>query len=184
MARKRFNTFVQRSENKCPCSECNSDYSIASANTKEDATLLYLKPSLTLQLVDISGMPDFPERKKIPLPILSHMHWLNDSSSLYFPIVYSSEFWVANKALVEVNDTLTETEIQLNFENVKVWKWQMMSQMEETWRKQADMSGGEDDAGSDMLRTMLLETNPILLAITGIVSVFHTIFDMLAFKSD
>ena len=37
---------------------------------------------------------------------------------------------------------------------------------------------------TDMLRNMLLDTNPILLAITGIVSVLHTVFDILAFKND
>lgn len=46
------------------------------------------------------------------------------------------------------------------------------------------MNGGQDDQGTDMIRTMLLETNPILLAITALVSVLHTVFDMLAFKND
>jgi len=34
------------------------------------------------------------------------------------------------------------------------------------------------------MRTMLLETNPILLIVTAIVSVLHTVFDILAFKND
>lgn len=59
-----------------------------------------------------------------------------------------------------------------------------MSQMEDTWEKQSAASGGEEDGGTDMLRNMLLDTNPILLAITGIVSVLHTVFDILAFKND
>lgn len=48
----------------------------------------------------------------------------------------------------------------------------------------ASTAATEDDQGTDMLRTMLLETNPILLAITAIVSVLHTVFDFLAFKND
>lgn len=155
----------------------------ASANKKEEAMLLYVKPSLTLQLIDMTQMPPFPEKNKIPEPILKHVDWVNETSTQYFPLLYSSEFWINSDTLVEVNDTLPEVNLQINFENTKVWKWQLMSQMEETWRKQAE-STGEDDAGTDMFRTMLLETNPILLAVTGVVSVFHTIFDMLAFKND
>ncbi len=169
--------------------EASSPLTIASANMKEDTTLLYLKPSLTMQLVDQSGMPGFPHRDAIPPQIDSHMHWLDDVDAenpggSYYPILYSSEFWITKDGMIEVNDTLVEATIELKFENVKVWKWQLMSQMEETWRKQAEMNGGEEDAGSDIFRTMLLETNPILLAITGIVSVLHTVFDMLAFKND
>lgn len=63
-----------------------------------------------------------------------------------------------------------------------------MSQMEESWRLQEDIEGDTGNAGGgggmDVLRTMLLETNPILLIITAIVSVFHTLFDILAFKND
>lgn len=84
---------------------------------------------------------------------------------------------------MEVNDTIHELNLEINFENAKVWKWQLMSQMEESWRRQSETTG-EDDAGTDMFRTMLLETNPILLAVTGIVSILHTLFDMLAFKND
>lgn len=64
-----------------------------------------------------------------------------------------------------------------------MWKWQLQSQTEESWRKQEDMTG-EVDQGNDVLRNMLLETNPYLLAVTAIVSILHTVFDILAFKND
>jgi hypothetical protein len=63
-----------------------------------------------------------------------------------------------------------------------MWKWQLMSQMEETWRMQDET--GQSDGASDMMRTVLMDTNPWLLGITLIVSLLHTIFDMLAFKND
>ena len=172
----------------------------ASADKKEEAVLLYFKPSLTLQLVDMASMPPFPSKNKIPQSISKHIDWVNvtdidtdidtDGSTstgtrteMYYPLLYSSEFWIKNDALVEVNDTIHEVDLEITFENVKVWKWQLMSQMEETWRRQAE-TAGDDDAGTDMFRTMLLETNPILLAVTAIISVLHTLFDMLAFKND
>ena len=170
----------------------------ASADKKEEAVLLYFKPSLTLQLVDMTSMPPFPSKNKIPQSISKHIDWVNDTdidtdtdgststgtrTEKYYPLLYSSEFWIKNDALVEVNDTIHEVDLEITFENVKVWKWQLMSQMEETWRRQAE-TAGDDDAGTDMFRTMLLDTNPILLAVTAIISVLHTLFDMLAFKND
>ena len=64
-----------------------------------------------------------------------------------------------------------------------MWKWQLQSQTEENWRKQEAFTG-EEDQGNDMLRNMLLETNPYLLVVTAVVSALHTIFDILAFKND
>ena len=64
-----------------------------------------------------------------------------------------------------------------------MWKWQLQSQTEENWRKQEAFTG-EEDQGNDILRNMLLETNPYLLVVTAIVSLLHTVFDILAFKND
>jgi hypothetical protein len=109
------------------------------------------------------------------------MNWDETNSLMYYPIIYQSEFWIMKDDMIEVNDTTTEVVIQLHFEDIKVWKWQLTSQMEETWKKQEEMG---EDSGSDMFRTMLMETNPILLGITAIISVLHTIFDFLAFSND
>ena len=156
-----------------------------SNSTQTDAILLYLKPSLTLQLVDMKGMMVFPHRSKIPPPILHDMDWLNETASKYYPLLYSSEFWITSDQLVPINDTIYKSNLQIHLEQVKLWKWQLMSQLEETLRRPAEMNGGQqDDQGTDMLQTMLLKTNLILLAIMVIVSVLHMVFDVLAYKND
>lgn len=66
---------------------------------------------------------------------------------------------------------------------MQMWKWQLQSGMEDTQRKQ-EAFAGEEDTSNDMLLNMILETNPILLAVTVIVSILHSIFDILAFKND
>jgi len=43
---------------------------------------------------------------------------------------------------------------------------------------------GGNAGESDILKSMITDTNPILLVITAIVSVLHSVFDMLAFKND
>ena len=171
------------SENEIEISMEASPLTRASANHSLDTTLLYLKPTLTLQIVDMSGMP-FSDRNKIPAPIDKHMQWLNSTSAQFFPLLYPSDFWITQNSLVELNDTIFSSTLDIKVEQIKLWKWQLMSQMEDTWEKQSAASGGEEDGGTDMLRNMLLDTNPILLAITGIVSVLHTVFDILAFKND
>jgi hypothetical protein len=45
-------------------------------------------------------------------------------------------------------------------------------------------SGYSSEGESDIIRRMLLETNPILLAVTAVVSMLHMLFDFLAFKND
>ena len=55
--------------------------------------------------------------------------------------------------------------------------------MEKSWEIQASMGLSNRQQTDDMKR-MLLENNPIFLGITTFVSLLHTVFDMLAFKSD
>ena len=153
----------------------------SSANTTMDARLLYIKPALTLDLVQ--GIPPFTTRSHIPAQISKHMQWTNATSSQHYPLLYSSEFWITKASHIEVNDTIMETNIEIGLKDVSMWKWQLTSQMEAQWEMQEQMGDG-DNEGSDMFRTMLMDTNPILLAVTGIVSVLHTVFDVLAFKND
>jgi hypothetical protein len=63
--------------------------------------------------------------------------------------------------------------VDVSVEPVPMWKWQLQSGMVDNQRKQESFTGEEDDS-NDMIRTMLLETNPYLLVVTAIVSVLHT----------
>jgi len=173
--------------------EVNSVLTAAALNKTHDQILLYIKPSLTLQLVDM-GPVDFPSRDSIPKQFSDHMDWYDGENDegfgsiggmreLYYPILHGSEFWITYSSLKEVNGTMKESQLDVIFEPVSMWKWQLQSQMEESWKRQEAFTG-EEDHSNDMLRTMLLETNPYLLAVTGIVSMLHTVFDILAFKND
>ena len=132
----------------------------------------------------MGATPHFTSREAIPANFGDHLDWLDDESNGYFPIVYSSEFWISKDSLLPINGTSRDMTVEVAVEPISMIKWQFMSSMEESWRQQERMTGDEDSGGSDTLRTMLLETNPILLALTAIISVLHTIFDMLAFKND
>ena len=156
--------------------------SLAGRNTTHPQTLFYLKPTLTLQWVPQTGL-NYPDKSSIPPTIYKHMTWYNETT--YFPILYRSEFWTTRDQLKLINETVINHTVVIRMETVSMFKWNLMSQMEATWEQQQKSQGGdEEDAANDMFRTMLLETNPYLLIVTGIVSVLHFVFDILAFKND
>lgn len=64
-----------------------------------------------------------------------------------------------------------------------MWHWQLLTQMDKSFESQKGM-GLQAEGESDEVKRVLLEGNPVLLAITFVVSMLHTVFDMLAFKND
>jgi hypothetical protein len=64
-----------------------------------------------------------------------------------------------------------------------VWRWQTFAQMEHSFAQQRAMgTAGDNDA--DQMKRVLLDGNPKLLVITGVVSFARLILETLAFKSD
>jgi hypothetical protein len=55
--------------------------------------------------------------------------------------------------------------------------------MEQSFKNQMKFGGMKSDKESDEIKRVLLEGNPVLLGITMVVSLLHTVFDMLAFKN-
>jgi hypothetical protein len=55
--------------------------------------------------------------------------------------------------------------------------------MEQSFKMQQNI-GIANDGESDELKRVFLEGNPVLLAITMVVSMLHSVFDFLAFKND
>jgi len=156
---------------------------IASNNKTHDQNLLYLQKALYIQMVDIYSMSQLPSHSNIPDIIGKYIDWNDQEKNQYYPIVYNSHFWNGRNQLIEINDTIHEHSIDIYFDIITLWKWQIMSQMEETWEKKSIITGNSED-GVDILREMLIETNIYILIITGFVSIFHFIFDILAFKND
>jgi hypothetical protein len=158
----------------------------AARNTMEDVTLMYIKPTLTLQLVE--DTPESFKKSSIPTQISKHLDFLdlqddNDFAADYYPIFYPSEFWMRHQDTFPVNGTLSNVSLTFYLQPVRMWKWQLMSQMEETWRVQEEQRS-VGTGGADLIRTLLMDTNPWLLAVTAIVSLLHSAFDILAFKND
>ena len=178
----------------------------AAAAAAPPEIVAFWKPTLHLSLIHMTQT--FP-RGGIPPQFAQHMTfpdmrgggyqpiayvWLRRASSPSHllptdsprrsrPLRYVNEFWMLSTHLKEVNETLTHLELDLNYNPMGFLKWQMQASMEQQWKQQSQM-GMSRDGDNDMIRTVLLETDPYLLAVTGCVSMTHTLFEFLAFRND
>jgi hypothetical protein len=90
-----------------------------------------------------------------------------------------------------LNDTVTELPLRIDLGNMGFWKFQLMSNIEmnakENARQAAFGNGlptGGDGSEIEMIKEIFLDTNPILLGITIVVSIAHMVLETLAFGSD
>lgn len=76
----------------------------------------------------------------------------------------------------------------MTYQPISLFKWQIyLAQAQRSkWSVSMYTDGGAseaEDEEQDSLKEMLLETNPYLIATTVIVSVLHSVFELLAFKN-
>jgi hypothetical protein len=109
----------------------------------------------------------------------------------YYPILFVNTFWQLKAHMVELNDTVTRLPFHIDLNNQKNWIFNIIATIDEgnkaNERQIANGSpapGGGDGSEFEMFKEILLDTNVYLLATTGIVSILHMIFEMLAFKND
>jgi len=146
---------------------------------QEDEIIPMWKPEIYIDMVEEDTV--FPPQG-IPLPLLEHMKF-NDKGDRYFPMVYMNEFWLTRSKMIPVNDTLDTLPIEIVFRVENKFKWLMLVQWESSMSHHKQM-GTQNDKEQDEMKRIFLESNPYLLAVTGCVSILHTVFDMLAFKND
>mmetsp|Transcript_6193 Transcript_6193/g.10045 ORF Transcript_6193/g.10045 Transcript_6193/m.10045 type:complete len:140 (+) Transcript_6193:869-1288(+) len=102
----------------------------------------------------------------------------------YQPILYLSDFWLLKRDYVLLNDTLegTSLNLTLNFQNYPVYYFQFQQSFETQLEKQKEW--GLETLDLDEMKRIWIETDRILLSVTMVVSLLHTVFEMLAFKND
>ena len=146
--------------------------------TARNASILYWKPTIVLRAVSV---PESFPRGNIPDQIARLLTF--DAHGDYLPPLHVDEFWLLHKSLVPVNDTVDSLHSAASFGVEGMVKWQLKKSMEQQWAGQRAM-GLQSDGESDVLREMLADTQPWLLAVTCLVSMLHMIFEGLAFKNN
>lgn len=160
--------------------------------------------NLTLALVQDDGNPAV-QLNNLPPPVLRHVSVLRDPQTmsmvsppdapvvpgragappqkyvLRYPTVFPNDFWLLKEHMHPINDSVTELPLHINLYHQSWFKFQILASMADSFDKQ---QGGVTGGEVDMIKTMLLETNPWFLAITIIVSMLHSLFEFLAFSSE
>lgn len=146
----------------------------------EKPWLSFLKPNVTIHIVD-----DFTryDAGKVPPTVAPHLR-ADAESGLYPPVVFMNDFWLLKDRYAQVNGTSADsTTLHIRFGKISIMYWQVMLQMEQSFAIQESfgaMASGE----SDEIKRIFIEGNPYLLALTMVVSMLHTVFDIMAFRSD
>ncbi|KAH8068776.1 apoptotic process [Aureococcus anophagefferens] len=148
------------------------------ANASDARPILYWKPTLVVRAV---SLPESFPRGNIPDQISRLLTF--DKSGDFLPPVHVDEFWLLHKSLVPVNDTLDRVTLTASLDVEGLMKWQIKKSMEQQWASQRAM-GLQSDGESDVIREMLSDTEPWLLALTCLVSMLHMVFEGLAFKNN
>ncbi|KAG6595710.1 Cleft lip and palate transmembrane protein 1, partial [Cucurbita argyrosperma subsp. sororia] len=139
----------------------------------------YWKPNVTVNLVD-----DFTRyaHNGVPPNIAPYLN-VEPTTGNYYPTIFFNDFWLLRDKLVQINGTVDELVLNLEVAPISMTKWQLFLQIDQSFqihRSYGSMLEGE----ADELKRVFLEGNLYLLAVTMVVSLLHSVFDMLAFKND
>ncbi|KAF8806284.1 cleft lip and palate transmembrane 1 [Phlegmacium glaucopus] len=144
-------------------------------------------PNVTLALISEASVLAY---STLPPPILEHVHLVLDkrddtgTKGFYKPIVFPNQFWHLRSQYIQINETTPTLPLQITFQPMSFFKFQVFASMTHGFNEAAKSQGGGASNELDEVKRMLIETNPWFLGLTGLVSILHVVFEMLAFKSD
>ncbi|KAH9948341.1 cleft lip and palate associated transmembrane protein [Amylocystis lapponica] len=164
----------------------NEDGTEDEADEQPDIIASHWHPNLTLALVsDTQVVPT----TQLPAPVAQHVHLLPErdqtgTQGFYMPIIFPNDFWHLRSQYIEINETTPSLPLQITFQPMSYWKFQIFATMIQGFNEAEKQQGGGSGGELDEVKRMLVETNPYFLALTGIVTLLHMVFEMLAFSSD
>lgn len=93
--------------------------------------------------------------------------------------------------MIPLNETVKELPINIELTNMATWKFQFLASIDANSKESARQAafgnpvpGAGDGTEIEMVKEIFIDTNPILLGITAVVTVAHVILETLAFGSD
>ena len=145
----------------------------------DGAPIGYFKPIVSIHLV--SDWTEWP-LQSTPHTVLS---WLRPGRQArsYLPVVFTDQLGLTRDQLVQVNASLNAPlDLTVSISPISVQRWMFNAHMERAFEAQKNL--GFEDKDIDELRLAMVETHPVLLSVTMVISMLHILFDVLAFKSD
>uniref|UniRef100_A0A915DJ93 Cleft lip and palate associated transmembrane protein n=1 Tax=Ditylenchus dipsaci TaxID=166011 RepID=A0A915DJ93_9BILA len=140
----------------------------AKAELMDYEVLNYWHENITVNLVTDNSKF---EQGKLPSPLSDAVKFAKNRSQ-YYPILFFNNYWNLGSEYQIVNETVPSIDLTVTYAPMSLFKWQMY----------ASQQVRNDD--QDAIKQALLETNPVLLGVTVVVSILHTVLEFLAFKND
>ena len=188
--RRQLNKFkkikYQKTQNLLTGTTEKSAEEVAKAEVMTNEIVSHWHPNLTVNIVvDQTNWV----KGTIPPPLDEYVTFL-PTGHTYMPIVFVNDYWNMLRDYQPINSTTKSLELTLTYQPLSLFKFQLYAAqgMRNKWTSSMfgdALSGGDEpDEDQDSLKETLLETNPYLLGITFVVSILHTVFELLAFKND
>uniref|UniRef100_A0A1B6G4Q6 Cleft lip and palate transmembrane protein 1 n=1 Tax=Cuerna arida TaxID=1464854 RepID=A0A1B6G4Q6_9HEMI len=154
---------------------------VLKAETLKTEIVSHWHPNLTINLV--TDQTNWVQGS-VPPPINEFVEF-TVTGEHYKPIVFYNEFWNLIRDYQPINETCKTLKLQLTYQPLSLFRWQIYSTqtMKNKWSMNLFQDEAEDE-DQDSLKEALLETSPYLLGATVIVSILHSVFELLAFKND
>ncbi|EEC06729.1 conserved hypothetical protein [Ixodes scapularis] len=154
---------------------------VEKAEAMKEEVLSHWHPNLTINIID-DHTPWTPGH--VPMPVDQYVEF-EPTTGKYYPIVYLNDYWNLVRDYQAINETTEWLDLQLTFQPLSMFRWQLyvaQGMRSLSLFGQDLMEESEED--KDSLKEAFLETSPYLLAVTVAVSLLHSVFEFLAFKSD
>ncbi|KAG8201779.1 hypothetical protein JTE90_027264 [Oedothorax gibbosus] len=184
---KRMNKYkklrYQRTHNLLTGETSASPEEIKKAEESPMEIVSHWHPNLTINVIDdhtawVQG--------HVPPPLDEFVEF-EPVSGDYFPILYANDYWNLLRDYTPINDTVKSLSVHLTFQPLSLFRWQLYTAqaMRSRWTSILGQDIMEEsDEDQDYIKEALLETSPILLGLTFVVSIVHSVFEFLAFKND
>ncbi|KAK4105028.1 cleft lip and palate transmembrane 1 [Parathielavia hyrcaniae] len=155
----------------------------------------YYHPNVSLSFIPNTGVIPFPQapvaaRQFLRLEATGARDGTGQNS-WYYPILFVNTFWQLKAHMTLLNDTVKSMPIRIDLNNLADWKFKTMASIDLSSKESARQAaygnalpGGGDGTEIEMFKEIFIDTNPILLGITIVVSIAHMILETLAFGSD
>ncbi|KAK6534643.1 hypothetical protein TWF281_005949 [Arthrobotrys megalospora] len=147
----------------------------------------YWHPNITINMVGNTGPQQYPNMH----PAMRQHYSLErdgardqyGKNSWFYPVVFVNDFWLLKEHMMPINDTVKTEQLHINVYNIPNWKFNIYASMDQAFKIQAQQNNAQG-AELEEVKRILIDTNIYLLSTTVVVSLLHTVFEMLAFKSD
>lgn len=154
---------------------------IRKAETLKTEVVSHWHPNMTINFV--TDQSTFMQGTVMP-PFNDYIEF-TPGGEHYRPVVFFNEYWNLLRDYHAINESTKTLDLNLVYQPLSLFRWQLyLTQSRENKWTSGWFQDEADDEDQDSLKEALLDTSPYLLGLTIIVSVLHSVFELLAFKND